>query len=127
MKTDWNKNWKSSKQPRKQRKYRHNAPLHIRNKMMAAPLSKELKTKYKKRNITVRVGDKVKILKGKYKNTIGKIERRDLKNYKIYVKGAEKKNKDGTTFPYPISPNNVMVLELDLEDKKRKEKLEKQK
>ena len=65
MKTDWNKNWKSSKQPRKQRKYRHNAPLHIRNKMMAAPLSKELKTKYKKRNITVRVGDKVKILKGK--------------------------------------------------------------
>ena len=50
MKNKWYKNWKSSKQPRKQRKYRRNAPLHIRNKMMRAPLSKELRDKYKIRN-----------------------------------------------------------------------------
>ncbi|UCD04262.1 MAG: 50S ribosomal protein L24 [Candidatus Woesearchaeota archaeon] len=124
MKTKWSKSWKSSKQPRRQRKYRANAPLHIRKKMMKAPLSKELKTKYKIKNITVRVNDRVKVLKGKYKGKIGKITRRDLKNYKIFMKEAEIQKKDGTSYPYPISPSNIVVLELNLDDKKRKSKLE---
>ena len=127
MKNKWSSSWKSSKQPRKQRKYRYNAPLHIRNKMMAAPLSKELREKYKIRNITVRKEDRVKVLKGKYKGKIGKIQRRDLKNYKIFIKGVEVAKKDGTTFPYWISPSKVIVLELALDDKKRKAKLEKEK
>lgn len=127
MKTKWSKSWKSSKQPRKQRKYRHNAPLHVRNKMMKAPLSKELKAKYKIRNITLRKEDRVKVLKGRFKGRMGKIQRRDLKNYKIFIKEAEIQKKDGSSYPYPISPNNVVILELNLDDKKRKSKLEKTK
>lgn len=127
MKTKWSKSWKSSKQPRKQRKYRHNAPLHIRNKMMKAPLSKELKAKYKLRNITLRKEDRVKILKGRFKGKMGKIQRRDLKHYKIFIKEAEIQKKDGSSYPYPISPNNTVILELNLDDKKRKAKLEKTK
>jgi len=125
MKTKWSKTWKSSKQPRKQRKYRANAPLHIRNKMMRAPLSKELQKKYKIGNITARVGDRIKVQKGKYKGKLGKITRRDLKNYKIFLKEAEVQKKDGTSYPYPISPSNVIILELNLDDKIRKAKLEK--
>lgn len=35
------------KQPRKQRKFLYNAPLHLRGgKIMSAPLSKELREKY---------------------------------------------------------------------------------
>ena len=48
MKKDWNKTWNSSTQPRKQRKFRHNAPIHIRRKLMSSTLSKELRKKYGK-------------------------------------------------------------------------------
>jgi len=124
MKKKFSKKWKSSKQPRKQRKYRANAPLHIRHKMMAAHLSKELREKYKKRSFPVRKGDKVKVLRGKFKGTIGEIERVDLKNYKIYVKGVETKKREGQKTPYPLSPSNVMILTLNLEDKRRVKALE---
>jgi ribosomal protein uL24 len=51
MKEAFSKKWKSSKQPRKQRKYRHIAPINIVRKFLSSPLSKELKIKYNKRNI----------------------------------------------------------------------------
>ena len=42
MKKIFSKHWKSSKQPRKQRKYRAKAPLHIKRKLLNVNLSKEL-------------------------------------------------------------------------------------
>jgi large subunit ribosomal protein L24 len=63
MKTDFSKSWKSSKQPRKQRKYLYNMDLHNVKKLMSAHLSKELMKKYGKRNIPIRKGDKVKIMR----------------------------------------------------------------
>ncbi|MCD6275005.1 MAG: 50S ribosomal protein L24, partial [Candidatus Aenigmarchaeota archaeon] len=51
MKQLFSKSWVKSKQPRKQRKYRHNAPKHIRQKFMHANLSKELREKYNRRSL----------------------------------------------------------------------------
>ena len=51
MKKDYSSKWKASKQPRKQRKLRANAPLHVKHKMMSSNLDKELRKKYEKRNI----------------------------------------------------------------------------
>lgn len=124
MKKKFSKKWKSSKQPRKQRKYRAKAPLHLRHKLMAAHLSKELRTKYKKRAIPVRKGDKVKVFRGQYRGTIGEIEKVDMKKYKIYVKGVEKKKKEGQKIQYPINPSNVLILTLKLDDKRRAKALE---
>ena len=42
MKKKFSNAWIGSKQPRKQRKYRHNAPLNVRNKFLSSHLSKEL-------------------------------------------------------------------------------------
>ena len=117
--------WISSKQPKKQRKYRAKAPLHLRHKMMAAHLNEELNKKYKKRSFPLRKGDKVKVLRGQFKGTIGEVEKRDTKNYKVFVKGAETKKQEGQpASPYPIDPSNVKIIDLKLEDKKRKEALE---
>ena len=124
MKKKFSKAWKSSKQPRTQRKYRAKAPLHLRHKMMAAHLSKELRTKHKKRSFPVRKGDKVKILRGMFKGTIGEIENVNMKKYKVYVKGAERKKKEGQKMQYPINPSNIIILTLKLEDKKRAKALE---
>jgi large subunit ribosomal protein L24 len=118
MKT-FSKNWKSSKQPRKQRKYRYNAPLHIKNKFMSVHLSKELRAKHHKRNITVRKEDTVKVLRGQFKGKTGKVERVDLKKTKLYITGIEVSKKDGTKSFFPFEPSNLMIIELNLEDKKR--------
>lgn len=124
MKQAWSKHWKSSKQPRKQRKYRINAPLHIKHKFLSAPLSKDLKKKHNIRNIPLRKGDRVKIMIGQFKKTLGKIEKVNLKKSKVYVEGAQVSKRDGTKSFYPIDPSNVQILELDLSDKKRKKILE---
>ncbi len=124
MKTKWNKSWKSSKQPRKQRKYNYNAPLHIARKMMSVRLSKDLKTKYNKRNIPVRRNDKVKVIKGQFKGKTGVVSEVDIKHRKVYVDGAHTLKRDGNKLPYGIYPSNLMIVELNMEDKLRKEVLE---
>jgi len=119
------RSWISSKAPRKQRKYRYNAPLHLKHKMVAAHLSEELRKKYKKRSFAVRVGDKVKIMRGEFKGTIGAVEEIDTKRMKVKVAGAERQK--GTGQParkYPLDPSNLKIIELDLKDKERKAALE---
>ena len=124
MKSKFSKHWNKSKQPRKQRKYLANAPIHIRRKFIVSTLSKELRDKYKRRNFKLRKGDKIKILRGQFKGKTGKIERINIKQRKIYVQGIENIRKDGTKSMYPMKPSNLMITELFLEDKKRKEALE---
>ncbi|MAG50165.1 50S ribosomal protein L24 [archaeon] len=124
MKIKFSKFWKSSKQPRKQRKYRHNAPLHIKHKFLSVHLSKELQKKYGKRNIPIRKEDKVKILRGQFKTKTGKVVKVLLKKTKLQIEGIENIRKDGTKSYYPIHPSNVIIQELDLGDKRRKKSLE---
>ena len=124
MKNKFSKTWKKSKQPRKQRKYRYNAPLNIKNKFLGCHLSKELREKYKKRNMTIRKGDSVKVLRGQFKGKTGKIDRVDIKKSKVYITGIDITKKDGTKALYPIHPSNLIINELNLEDKKRTKTLE---
>ena len=125
MKKKFSKSWISSTQPRKQRKYRAQAPLHIKNKFMSSHLSKELKVKYNTRSVRLRVDDKVKILRGQFKGQLVKVERVNIKKNKIYLTGIELVKKDGTKVLYPINPSNVVIMELYLDDKKRIKSLEK--
>ena len=120
---DWNPNWKSVKDRRKQRKYIYNAPLHIRRKLMSAHLSKELREKYKRRSFPLRKGDKVKVMRGQFKGLEGKVVDLDYKNYRVYVDGAVLKKSTGGTAYYPLHPSNLMILEFNLEDKAREEAL----
>lgn len=123
MKSKFSKSWNSSKQPRKQRKFRFNAPLHILSTFLSVNLSKELRQKYTKRSIRVRKGDQVKLISGQYKKKVGTVDRVDLKNTKVYVSGVDYVKKDGTKSPYPVNPSNLQIIKLDLSDKKRQEKL----
>jgi large subunit ribosomal protein L24 len=124
MRTKFSNKWKASKQPRKQRKYVYNAPLHTRNKFMAAHLSEELMKKYKRRNFPVKKGDSVMIMRGQFKGKTGNINSVNYKKIKVYVDGAEMLKKDGTKAFYPIHPSNLMIKELDLKDKERKKAIE---
>jgi len=124
MKKEFSVKWKASKQPRKQRKYRHNAPLHVLIKFMSAPLSKELRKKYSTRSINLRKGDRVKVMKGTFKGKIGKVEKVMPKRGKVFVENVQITKKDGSKAHYPIMPSNLLILELELSDKLRKKRLE---
>jgi large subunit ribosomal protein L24 len=124
MKKKFSRSWNKSKQTRKQRKYRFNAPLNIKSKFMGCHLSKELRGKYKKRSVAVRKGDSIKVLRGQFKGKTGKIDRADVKKSKVYITGIEITKKDGTKALYPIHPSNLIINELNLEDKKRIKLLE---
>ncbi|MBC8444137.1 50S ribosomal protein L24 [Candidatus Woesearchaeota archaeon] len=127
MKNEFKKTWKSSKKVKNQRKYRKNAPLHLKRKLMSAHLSKELKEKYNKRSAKMKKGDKVKIMRGSFKGKTGIIEKVETKREKIYVTGIEIIKKDGTKRLTPIAPSNLLITSLDLEDKKRISSLERKK
>ncbi len=127
MKAKFSIAWKGSKKPNKQRKYAANAPLHIKRKMLSSRLSKELTKKYSKRNITVRKGDKVKIMRGNFKNHTGTVEKVLTKLLRVYVEGIQRLKKDGKRAYYPIHPSNLMITELNLTDKKRQEILSRNK
>jgi large subunit ribosomal protein L24 len=108
------------KNPGKQRKRLYNAPAHIRHKLMAAPLTKELAAKQGVKTLPVRKGDTVHIQRGDNKGFEGKISRVDRKNYRIYIEGLTREKVDGTNIFLPIHPSKVMIKNLSLDDKKRK-------
>lgn len=113
-----------TKQPRKQRKFLYTAPLHLRQKIMSATLSTELRQKYGFRAIPIRKGDKVRIMRGDFRGHEGKVVEVDLKRYRIYVEGVTVKKVNGTEVFYPVHPSNVMITELNLDDERRKEIIE---
>ena len=63
MKSRFSIAWKGSSQPRKQRKFRVNAPLHVKGTFLNAPLIKDLRAKHGARTVRVsriRVHDSLK-------------------------------------------------------------------
>lgn len=124
MKKEFSNAWKKSRKPSKQRKFRLNAPLHTKRKMLSARLSEELTAKHKTRNIPVRRGDRVKIVRGNFRGHSGKIDRLNIKKERIFIEGTDRTKIDGTKSLYPIHPSNVIIMDLNLDDKRRKQILD---
>jgi large subunit ribosomal protein L24 len=124
MKT-FSRAWVSSKKPNKQRKYRFNAPLHIRGEFLNVHLSKELREKYGIRALRVRTGDKVRIMRGQFKKQEGKVEEVNVKKLKVYIEKIGHTKRDGTKARYPIQPSNLLLVELNTDDKQRLTSLKK--
>ncbi len=121
MKTKFSTTWNHSKQPRKQRKFAKNAPLHIKRKVvLSAHLSKELREQYGKRSMTVRKGDKVKVLRGDFKNKTGIIDSVSVVRGLVKIRGIEVIKKDGTKIMKSIPASNLEIIELNLDDAERK-------
>ena len=111
--------WISSVQPRKQRKYRHNAPLHVRQRFVSANLSPELRKRFGKRSMQLRKGDEVKVMRGGFRGKLGTVDRVDLSRGRIYMDEIKVKKVDGSEVHRPLEPSNIMITKLKLDDKKR--------
>ncbi|MBM3228764.1 50S ribosomal protein L24 [Candidatus Pacearchaeota archaeon] len=127
MEKKFSLSWKASKQPRKQRKYVANAPIHLKRKMLSSNLSKELRKKFGKRSISLRKGDVVRILRGKFRGKTGKITKIETKNFKVYVEGIQIKKRDGSKVNVKLNSSNLQIITINDEDKKRNMALQKEK
>jgi len=103
----------NSIQPRKQRKFRYNAPLHLRKKMVGVHVSKELRAKLgtARRSVPAHRGDKVKLMRGSKKGHIGKVLEVELHDLKVYVEGVTQRNAKGVEKLMPVDPSNLLLLE----------------
>merc|ERR1712243_25452 len=105
---------------RKNRKRHFTAPSHIRRKLMTAPLSKELRTKYNIRNIPIRKDDEVQVVRGHYKGQqVGKVTQCYRKKFMVYIERIQREKANGATVPVGIHPSKVVIVKLKM-DKDRK-------
>lgn len=119
MKAKFSLNWISSSQRRKQRKYRYNAPLHIKRKFVKCNLSKFLRGDTKRKNIIPIKGDKIRVMRGTFKNKEGIVREVNAKHTKIYVEEIKKKGEKGKDIFVPLEPSNIQIIELNLKNPRR--------
>ena len=113
--------------PGKQRKMLYNAPLHLRQKIMAAHLSPELISSKGIKSLPIRKGDTIQVVRGDNKGFEGKISRVDLKRYRIFIEGLTREKVDGTNIFVSVHPSKVIIKKLNLDDKWRKAIIERKK
>jgi large subunit ribosomal protein L24 len=114
-----------SGKPRKQRLFRFQAPLHLRQHFVSSRIDKKVKEKLslKRRSIPVIVGDSVKVLAGANKGKEGKVVSVSLRKGKINIDSIKRKDSKGKEHTLAISPSNVCITDLNLSDKYRAAKL----
>ena len=120
----------SSKQPRKQRLARYNAPYHRRHREMAAPVDRGLRERQLSRGfmypraMPVRKGDRVLIARGEGKgNSTSSIAKVDRKARKVYIEGFTYFKSDGTELQRPIDASNLIIVNPDWTDVRRRKML----
>src|SRR6056297_1639756 len=110
-------------QPDKQRTSQRDAPLHEKQKQVRATLTADLREEYGQRNVRVNAGDTVEVLRGDHAGTEGEVMDVDLRDGVITVEDVTVAKTDGEEVPRPLDASNVRVIELDLEDDVREERL----
>ena len=92
---------------------------------MGARLSEELTKQYSTRSAAVITGDTVKVMRGDFKGTEGKVQSVSLMDGTITVDGVISTKVDGTEVPRPINPSNVMITKLEMKDGRRASSIKK--
>merc|ERR1711953_800753 len=96
---------------------------HLRRKLMSAPLSKDLRTKYNVRSLPIRRDDEVMIVRGHYHDREGKVTCVYRKKFRIHIERVTRDKANGQTVPIGIHPSKVVITKLRM-DKDRKALLE---
>jgi len=102
----------------------YNPSLFVKSKLLCSHLSKELQQKYNKNSIRVTEGDTVRVMRGEFKGVSGKIIRVSSDKNGIAVEGIKKEKLKGGNLDVFIHTSNVLVTDINTEDKWRQNKLE---
>lgn len=90
---------------------------------MAAPLSRDLRSKHGVRSIPVRKDDEVTVVRGTFKGREGRVTTVYRKKWVIHVDRVVREKVNGQTVPVGLDPSKCVITKLKL-DKDRKTLLE---
>ncbi len=115
----------TSSKPSKIRKRGIGKTMQVANsKATRSALASDLKQKYGKNAARVRIGDRVKLIKGEYSGIEGKVQKVYPSEGRVTVEGITREKIAGGTTPVKISATNLVITDLNLEDKWRRRIIE---
>lgn len=100
------------------------ASLAVKSRLLCSHLSKDLQNKYSRRSVRVTEGDTVKVMRGEYKGVSGKITQVSSEKNGVAVEGIKREKLKGGNVDVFIHSSNLLVTDLNTEDKWRQNKLE---
>lgn len=101
-------------------------PLHKKQKQAKSMLKPSLRKKQGTRSMQVRKGDKVQVMRGKYRGRTGEVQKVYLKKPAVEVEDIEVEKTSGEKANVKIHPSNLKITKLNKEDPKRTKTNEKE-
>jgi len=112
--------------PTKNRNHQtYRAINQIVNKQICAPISKDLRKKYSRRNIRIMTNDIVRVMRGEYKGLTGKVTKISIESSGVAIEGNKKEKLKGEKIDVYIHSTNMIITSLNTDDKWRLKILEK--
>jgi len=88
--------------------------------MLRCRLDDSLREEYGLRSLNVKKGDLVRIMRGQFRDTEGKVLGVDYRTIRVLVDGASTTKSDGKEARVPLHPSNLMLVKLELSDERKK-------
>lgn len=111
----------NTREPSKQRKAIYQANGQKLRKLLAAPLSDDLRKIQGRSSYPVRKGDTVKIVRGDFAGIEGKVNDVDTHGRRLFVEGVSREMTSGTSTNVSVHTSKVVITKLNLDDKWRAE------
>jgi len=83
---------------------------------MSAPLSKELRQKYKIRSLPIRKDDEVKVARGTHKGQEGKVTTVYRRKFLVYIDKLKRNKANGNTVDIGFPASNLVITKLKLDN-----------
>ncbi len=109
----------SSKAPRKQRKQIYKSPLHANKRRLKCRLDEFLQEEYGLRSLVIKKGDLVRVMRGQFRDTEGKVIGVSYSKMRVYIESATTTKADGKEVNIPLHPSNLLVVKLEIDDERK--------
>ena len=103
----------------------YRATNQFRGKQAGSHLSKQLREKYGQRSVRIQNGDTIKVIRGEFKGVDGKVIKVSTAKHTIAIEGVKKQKRKGDKIDVYIDSSNVVITNLNTDDKWRTVRLEK--
>lgn len=113
----------SSRSPRRQRKSLYNADSFERRVRMGVPLSRELRSRFRRRTVPIRKGDTVRVLAGSFSGREERVAHVGRRDYRVTLDNVTLKTAEDKLKPLTLSVGNLVITRLNLSDPWRRRAL----
>ncbi|MFW9799019.1 MAG: 50S ribosomal protein L24, partial [Candidatus Thorarchaeota archaeon] len=83
-------------------------------------LDEFLQEEYGMRSMRIKKGDLVRIMRGQFRDTEGKVIAVDYRNIRVHLENATVTRADGKEAQIPMHPSNLMLVKLELDDDRKR-------